>query len=69
MATRQRGIHRLGNARDIERLPQGLHPDGAGLYVQVRGGSRSWLFRTSTNSMMGLGATHTISPEGVANCS
>ncbi|MGO8843321.1 MAG: tyrosine-type recombinase/integrase [Methyloceanibacter sp.] len=63
MATRQKGIHRLGNARDIERLPEGLHPDGGSLYLQVRGGCRSWLFRTRLNNLMGLGPTHTITPE------
>jgi len=63
MAKRQKGIHRLGNARDIEKLPQGMHPDGASLYLQVRGGSRCWLFRTRKNNLMGLGPTHTVTPE------
>jgi|SRR5271165_3223408 len=62
MTKREKGIHRLGNARDIERLPQGNHPDGGGLYVQVRGGSRTWMFRTR-NNWMGLGPIHTVSPE------
>src|SRR5208282_5287406 len=60
---RPKGIHRLGNnPRDIEKLPEGLHPDGGNLYVQVRGGSRTWVFRTR-NSLMGLGPTHTVTPE------
>src|SRR6266404_3686109 len=29
----------------LHRLPEGLHPDGRGLYLQVKNDSRSWLFR------------------------
>ena len=44
---RERGIHRLGNVGQIMKLPDGRHHDGGQLYVQVRGSSRSWLFRLS----------------------
>jgi integrase len=52
----------LGDARDIERLPEGRHADGNGLYLAVRGASRTWQFRTKDN-WIGIGPTHTISPE------
>jgi Phage integrase family/Arm DNA-binding domain len=58
MAKRERGIHRL-TPRQTATLGEGLHPDGGGLYLQVKGNSRSWLFRTRKN-WMGLGPTHTI---------
>jgi hypothetical protein len=60
MAKRERGIHRL-SAKDIEKKGDGLHPDGGGLYLQVRGNSRSWLFRVGGRAgWMGLGPTHTV---------
>src|SRR4051812_48387577 len=40
-----------------------MYHDGGGLWLQVRGGSRSWLFRYSRNKLakvMGLGPLHTI---------
>lgn len=37
-------ISRLSK-RKIKTLPDGLHCDGRNLYLQVRGGSASWLFR------------------------
>jgi integrase len=43
----------------------GLHPDGAGLYLQIRpGGARSWIFRFRLNGRtrdMGLGALADVS--------
>jgi hypothetical protein len=48
MTKHAKGIHRLGDARDIEKLSDGLHPDGDRLYG-------SWLFRTRDN-WMGLGS-------------
>jgi hypothetical protein len=52
---------------DLLRLPVGDHPDGGGLYLQVRQGkgglSRSWLFRFTRQGReryMGLGPLHTI---------
>ncbi len=33
------------NAVKVKSLPPGTHGDGAGLYLQVAGGSRAWLFR------------------------
>lgn len=66
MARRQKGIHRL-SPRDIETLGEGLHADGKGLYLQVKGNSRSWLFRIAGRGMrpnwMGLGPTHTINAD------
>src|SRR6267143_4145687 len=47
----------------LVKLPQGLHHDGGGLYLQVRGSSRSWLFRwwrDDKAKVMGLGPTHTV---------
>jgi integrase len=53
---------------DLLRLPVGDHPDGGGLYLQIRQGtgglSRSWLFRFTRNGRqryMGLGPLHTRS--------
>src|SRR5215472_3284283 len=46
-----------------ERAP-GLHPDGGGLYLQVNGGSRSWVFRFARGGRtryMGLGPYPVVS--------
>lgn len=49
--------------RNIDTL--GMHPDGAGLYLQVgTGGCRSWIFRYTLNKRtreMGLGSAHDFS--------
>jgi len=49
----------------VQRLGEGLHPDGGGLYLQVTGeAGRSWIFRywvDGRERQMGLGATHTVS--------
>ncbi len=58
MPKRRRGLHWL-TPKEVETLEDGLHPDGKGLYLQVRGKARSWLFRTRDN-WMGLGPTHTV---------
>src|SRR5215469_780198 len=55
--------HRL-KAVDLPRLASGMWHDGGGLWLQVRGKSRSWLFRWSRDKhakVMGLGPLHTIS--------
>jgi integrase len=42
----------------------GLHPDGGGLYLQVSGGSRSWIFRfahAGRTRYMGLGSLAAVS--------
>jgi integrase len=33
------------NAKQCEHVGPGLHPDGDGLYLQVKGNGRSWIFR------------------------
>jgi integrase len=41
-----------------------MHADGAGLYLQVKGGARTWIFRFMLHKRsreMGLGPLHTIS--------
>ena len=47
-------------ANNLKRLPDGLHGDGAGLYLRVRGNSRSWIYRyrdaTGALRDMGLGS-------------
>src|SRR5262249_31361788 len=52
-----RGIHRL-TPRKVATLGEGLHHDGGGLYLQVKGNGRSWLFRYGTH-WMGLGSADT----------
>jgi hypothetical protein len=65
MANRPRGLHRL-SAREVATLPDGMHCDGGGLYLQVTGGGRgrSWVFRYHVEGrgdrQMGLGAAHTV---------
>ena len=59
-------------ARKIDRLSStalrskgpGLHPDGRGLYLQVKRGGRSWIFRYMLDGKahhMGLGPYPTVS--------
>ena len=52
-------------ALDVWRLPPGLHPDGAGLYLQVTSGNgRSWIYRYSLHNKehrLGLGSAKAIS--------
>ncbi len=36
-------------ATQIEKLGDGMHADGDGLYLYVRGNSRGWLFRYQLN--------------------
>lgn len=48
----------------IPTLPDGMHSDGNGLYLRVRGGSRSWIYRFQENGRkhdMGLGSAKTVS--------
>src|SRR5215469_10524001 len=55
--------HRL-KAVDLPRLLPGMWHDGGGLWLQVRGKSRSWLLRWSRDKhakVMGLGPLNTIS--------
>jgi integrase len=48
------------SALEIKHAKPGLHPDGAGLYLQVtKGGTKSWIFRFQVNGRrreMGLGS-------------
>jgi integrase len=49
---------------DVARLSNGRHSDGGGLYLQVRGKARSWLFRYQLHGrehFMGLGSAEAIS--------
>lgn len=55
--------HSRLKAVDLRRLKPGMYHDGGGLWLQVRGESRSWLFRYSRDKqakVMGLGPLHTI---------
>jgi integrase len=58
-------IKRLTEAKIRTLNKIGLHPDGAGLYLQIRpGGARSWIYRYRLNSRtrdMGLGALADVS--------
>jgi integrase len=53
-------IHKLTEAKIRTLTAIKLHPDGAGLYLQIkRGGARSWIYRFTLNGRtrdMGLGA-------------
>lgn len=54
-----RSANRLTDTAIRGKLPDGMHADGAGLYLQVKNGGRSWVFRykfDKTPRMMGLGA-------------
>lgn len=58
-----RAIARL-NAVKVRTAPQGMHGDGAGLWLHVNpAGARSWIFRFMLNGRareMGLGPVHTV---------
>jgi integrase len=60
-----RKVHRLTALRVSRDMPEGLHHDGAGLYLQVTaGGSKSWLYRFMRHGrsrMLGLGSFLTTS--------
>jgi integrase len=65
LANRTGSIHRLdpkkiNPLKDGSHYKDGTHSDGGGLYLQVRGTARSWLYRRKSGSTMGLGATHTV---------
>ena len=58
-------IHKLTEAKIRTLTDIKLHPDGAGLYLQIRpGGARSWIYRFTLNGRtrdMGLGAFADVS--------
>jgi len=58
-------IHQLTEAKIRTLTNTGLHPDGAGLYLQLRpGGAKSWIYRFRLNGRtrdMGLGALVDVS--------
>jgi integrase len=58
-------IQQLTEAKIRTLTKIGLHPDGAGLYLQIRpGGARSWIYRFRLNGRtrdMGLGALADVS--------
>jgi integrase len=50
-------------ALDVPRLPSGKHPDGSGLYLQVTGTARSWIWRYGLGGKtryLGLGSASAI---------
>ena len=58
----------MGSLRrnQIQNLPDGFHSDGNNLYLRVKGNSRSWVYRYSSNHKvyeMGLGPAHLVSVE------
>jgi integrase len=56
-------IHKLASL-EVARLPDGRHSDGGGLYLQVRGAARSWIFKYQLHGrlhFMGLGSANAIS--------
>lgn len=58
-----RAINRL-TARQVTSLPEGMHPDGGGLYLRVRAGGRSWVWRhryAGRRRDMGLGSAEQVS--------
>jgi hypothetical protein len=49
---------------EVMKLPEGKHCDGDGLWLYVKGGSRSWVVRKDTNGKrreVGLGSAKTVS--------
>jgi integrase len=58
-------IHKLTEAKIRTLTEPRLHPDGAGLYLQIKpGGARSWIYRFTLNGRtrdMGLGALADVS--------
>lgn len=58
MAGRRTGENWL-SARFVATAPDGVHADGGGLYLQVQGSAKSWLYRYQLNKRrreMGLGS-------------
>uniref|UniRef100_UPI0025B6D0BE Arm DNA-binding domain-containing protein n=1 Tax=Turicimonas muris TaxID=1796652 RepID=UPI0025B6D0BE len=56
-------INKLKNG-ELKKLPDGMHADGNGLYLRVRGNSKSWIFRYRANGKLhdvGLGSLNDIS--------
>jgi hypothetical protein len=56
-------VHKLTDAR-VRAAPEGRHADGHGLYLNIAGGSRSWLFRFRDGRQrraIGLGAYPAVS--------
>ena len=53
-------VQRLTEAKIRTLTKIGLHPDGAGLYLQIRPGSaRSWIYRFRLNSRTrDMGSAH-----------
>ena len=52
---------KLLSSRAIGSLPDGLHADGANLFLRVRGDSRAWVFRYKQSGKqiwLGLGSPH-----------
>lgn len=50
-------LHKLHISK-LAKLPDGYHSDGGNLYLRVKGGSRSWVFRYTQNKIpheLGLG--------------
>ena len=48
----------------VPKLKAGMHADGGGLYLQVKGGASTWVFRFMLHRRardMGLGPLHTVS--------
>jgi integrase len=56
-------IHKLTETK-IRTAGDGMHGDGGNLWLQVKNGGRSWIFRYRGKSM-GLGPLHTV-PTGMA---
>ena len=49
---------------EVKKLPEGKHCDGDGLWLYVKGGSRSWVVRKDMNGKrreVGLGSAYTMS--------
>ena len=58
-----KSVHLL-SPTTLARLPEGLHHDGNGLYLQVKNGGHSWVFRYMRNGKarhMGLGPISDVS--------
>src|ERR1044071_975278 len=58
-------VDQLTEAKIRNLTMAGLHPDGRGLYLQIRpGGARSWIYRFTLNGRtrdMGLGSVSDVS--------
>lgn len=56
-------INKLKNS-ELKKLPDGMHSDGNGLYLKVKGSSKSWIFRYRANGKLhdiGLGSLNDVS--------